>query len=151
MFREAAINRRCLIPACHFFEWRHYKPEGHKKSISYPYRIELINKDYFYFAGIWQQWTDKETGETMDTFAIITTKANELMEKVHNTKKRMSTILTENLAWEWIMCDIREDRIREIASFQHPFEKMSTLTTDRNFKTSNNPLKGFEYAELPTL
>lgn len=37
-------------------------------------------------AGIWQPFTDKETGETMDTFAIVTTKANALMEQLHNHK-----------------------------------------------------------------
>jgi putative SOS response-associated peptidase YedK len=151
MFRSAALNRRCLVIASHFFEWRHYKPEGAKKDISYPYLIELNNADYFYMAGIWQPWTDKETGEMMDTFAIVTTKANELMQEVHNTKKRMPTILSEDLAWEWIMEDIDENRIKEIASFQYPSENMNAYTIQKDFKISEDPLAEFEYEELPAL
>lgn len=151
MFRNAALKRRCLVIASHFFEWRHYKPEGEKKTISYPYKIEVADADYFYMAGIWQSWTDKETGETMDTFAIVTTKANSLMEEVHNTKKRMPTILPEDLAWEWIMTDLSENKIKELASFQFPAESMTAHTIQRNFKIAEDPLAEFEYPELPDL
>lgn len=60
-------------------------------------------------AGIWQPWVDKETGESIDTFAIVTTKANELMSVIHNSKIWMPTILPEDLAWKWIMEDISEE------------------------------------------
>lgn len=151
MFRIAAIKRRCLVLASHFFEWRHYQPDGAKKPISYPYKIEIADTDYFYLAGIWQPWTDKETGETMDTFAIVTTKANELMQEVHNTKKRMPTILTEELAWQWIMPNLTEEQINEIASFQIPYQLMTAHTIQKNFKLAEDPLQEFEYAELPPL
>ena len=151
MFRNAAIKRRCLVLASHFFEWRHYQPDGAKKPISYPYKIEIADTDYFYLAGIWQPWTDKETGETMDTFAIVTTKANELMQEVHNTKKRMPTILTEELAWQWIMPNLTEEQINEIASFQIPYQLMTAHTIQKNFKLAEDPLQEFEYAELPPL
>ena len=151
MFRNAAVKRRCLVLASHFFEWRHYQPDGAKKPISYPYKIEIADTDYFYLAGIWQPWTDKETGETMDTFAIVTTKANELMQEVHNTKKRMPTILTEELAWQWIMPNLTEEQINEIASFQIPYQLMTAHTIQKNFKLAEDPLQEFEYAELPPL
>ena len=38
-------------------------------------------------AGIWQPWTDRETGEYVETFAIVPIKASKLMEQIHNTKK----------------------------------------------------------------
>lgn len=43
--------------------------------------------DYFYMAGIYQTFTDKESGEMIDTFAIVTKKAIGIMEQVHNIKK----------------------------------------------------------------
>jgi putative SOS response-associated peptidase YedK len=152
MFKSAALKRRCLVLATHFFEWRHYKPDGEKKSISYPYVIDFYDKEApRYFAGIWQPWTDKETGEIIDTFAIITTKANDLMEVIHNTKKRMPTILTEDLAYEWLMEDLSEERIREISSFQLPSEYLQTHTIAKDFKITEDPLKEFYYENLPAL
>ncbi len=151
MFREAALKRRCLVIASWFYEWRHYKPVGAKKENVYPYLISLPGHEYFYMAGIWQPWVDKSTGETIDTFAIVTTKANSLMEKVHNIKKRMPTILTEDLAYEWILGNIDEQRIKEIAGFQYPAEDMAAQTIQKNFKTAPNPVELYHFAELPPL
>ena len=151
MFRNAALKRRCLVLATHFYEWRHYKPEGSPKDIAYPYLVEMADQNYFYMAGIWQPWTDKETGETMDTFAIITTKANSLMEAVHNKKKRQPTILPEELAYEWIMDDLSEERIKELASYQLPAEAMSAHTIAKEFKILEDPCTEYEYEELPPL
>lgn len=151
MFRTAAMKRRCLVPATHFYEWRHYRPEGAKKENPYPYLVEMASKGYFYMAGIWQPWTDKSTGETMDTFAIVTTQANSLMEKVHNNKKRMPTILTEDLAYEWIMEDLGEERIKQLASFRLPGEAMNAYTIQKDFKSACDPMEPFEYEGLPAL
>ena len=151
MFRSAALKRRCLVLASHFFEWRHYQAEGEKKPKTYPYTIGLNDNDYFYMAGIWQPWTDKETGETMDTFAIVTTAANEIMEQIHNTKKRMPTILTEELSWEWIMQDLSEEQINKIASYQLPSEYMSAHSISKEFKFAEEPCDEVEYEELPEL
>ena len=69
-------------------------------------------------AGIWIPWTGKITGEYVESFSIVTTKANHLIEQVHNTKKRMPTILNEDLAYEWMFGKLDEKRIAEIATFQ---------------------------------
>lgn len=151
MFRDAALKRRCLVLATHFYEWRQFKPEGEKKDIAYPYCVKLKGDKLFYMAGIWQPWTDKETGETMDTFAIVTTAGNSLMEAVHNKKKRMPTILTEDLAYEWIFGNLDEKRIQEIASFQIPTVEMNAYTIRKDFKAVPDPLEAFTYTELPAL
>lgn len=151
MFRDAALKRRCLVLASHFFEWRAYKPEGAKKENKYPYVIGVNDADYFYMAGIWQPWTDKSTGEVLDTFAIITTKANTLMEEVHNAKKRMPTILPEDLAYRWIMDDLTEPEIKAISSYQFSSEKMFAHSIPKDFKALADPTTAFEYDELPAL
>lgn len=151
MFGNAARKRRCLVLATHFFEWRHFKPDGEKKALAYPYTIGVNYSEYFYLAGIWQPWTDRETGETIDTFAIVTTQANELMSQVHNTKNRMPTILSEDLAYEWIMEDSSDQRIKELASFQLPSEHMYAYSIPKDFKTLEEPCTPFEYSELPDL
>jgi putative SOS response-associated peptidase YedK len=151
MFRDAAINRRCLIPISWFFEWRHLHLDGAKKATTFPYIISLPAKEYFYVAGIYQPWIDKQTGETIDTFAVITTKANNFMEQVHNVKKRMPTILTEDLAYEWIMQELSEQRIQEIANFQIDSTLMDAYTIKKEFRILENPTEHFEYVLLPLI
>lgn len=157
IYRQAALTRRCLVLSTGFYEWRHVFPlnkrtgQPLKTAIKYPYHITVKDKDYFYMAGIWQSWTDKATGETVDTVSIVTTKANKLMEQVHNTKKRMPTILNEDLAYEWLLEEISEERITEIAISQFPSEAMEVYAITKDFRDSLEPTKAFEYADLPPL
>lgn len=151
MFKSSALKRRCLVLATHFYEWRHYQPEGAKKPVAYPYVISLNSDEPFYMAGIWTPWTDKTTGETMDSFAIVTTEANDFMREIHNTKKRQPTILPEDLAWEWMMDDLNEERIKKIASYQLPSDLMQAHTIAKDFKIQEDPTAEFEYSELPEL
>lgn len=139
------------MPSTGFFEWRHYKPAGAKKDIAYPYYISLKDQPVFYMAGIYQPWTDKETGETMDTFSIVTTKANGLMEQIHNKKKRMPTILNEALAAEWLSPNLSEFKIMELATTACDGSLMSAYTIDKSFRTTSDPKTRFEYPEVPGL
>ncbi len=148
LYRDAALHRRCLIPSSGFYEWRHQKNEETKKADTYPYYIGMADKEYFYMAGIWQQWTDKETGETMDTFAIVTTAANDLMQQIHNTKKRMPLILTETLAAEWIFGNLTEERIQKIVKTPIDSEEMIAWTVAKDFLTAEDPTIEVDYPEL---
>lgn len=150
-YKDAALKRRCLVLSSGFYEWRHYKPEGSKKDESYPYYVTLPGREYFFMAGIYQPWTDRETGETMDTFSIVTTKANHLMEQVHNKKKRMPTILTDELAYEWIQDGLTKERITEIATFQYPADQMAAYPIYKDFRALEDPTAPFTYSELPAL
>jgi putative SOS response-associated peptidase YedK len=151
MYRDAAMKRRCLVLSSGFYEWRHYKPVGAKKENAYPYFISVSGQHYFFMAGIHQPWTDKETGETIDSFAIVTTAANTLMSKVHNKKKRMPCLLNESLASEWLKEDLSESRIKEIANFQFPDDHMQAYTIRKDFKIAVDPQEKFIYPELPSL
>jgi putative SOS response-associated peptidase YedK len=62
----------------------------------------LPNQDLFCFAGIYNQWVNKLTGETLNTFAMLTTEANPLMAEIHNSKKRMPVILTPQNESLWL-------------------------------------------------
>ena len=93
---------------------------------------------------------DKETGEFVETFSIVTTAANKLMEQIHNSKKRMPTILTDDLAWEWLFGDLDEERISEIARYQFPSEQMEAFTISKNFRSALEPASPISY-DLPAL
>jgi putative SOS response-associated peptidase YedK len=151
LFKPAALNHRCLVLSSGFYEWRHYKPAGAKKEIAYPYFITIKEQPLFYMAGIFQPWTDKETGETMDTFSIVTTKANAFMEQIHNKKKRMPTILTEAQAVDWLAPNLSENKIMELATSSIDANQLSAYTIHKYFRTDTNPLQSFEYEELPQL
>ena len=151
MFRESALKRRCLVLSSGFYEWRHYKPESSKKDIAYPYFIHMPDHPYFYMAGIHSYWTDTESGEMLNTFAIVTTQSNELMTQIHNKKKRMPSILPEELAYKWVMDKLSEQEIQEIASHQHNLNKLVAYTVKKDFREAYNPQEPFEYPELPAI
>jgi putative SOS response-associated peptidase YedK len=85
LFREAMKRRRCLVPANWFYEWR--KIDTKTKQ---PYAIALKDDSLFAFAGLWETWVDKESGQQLETSSVITTDPNELIEPIHN---RMPVIL----------------------------------------------------------
>lgn len=157
MYRDAALHRRCLVLSTGFYEWRHVFPKNKKTgaplktAVKYPYHICVKNTACFYMAGIWNPWKDEETGEYIESFSIITTAANKLMEQIHNSKKRMPAILTEDLAWEWIFGDLDEKRIAEIGQFQFPAEQMEAHTIIKDFRESADPLADCTYPDLPAL
>jgi len=56
--------------------------ENHSQTKT-PYRFQLKTGEPFAFAGLWEVNED-EDGLAIQTFAIITTEPNKLVEKVHN-------------------------------------------------------------------
>jgi putative SOS response-associated peptidase YedK len=83
-WREPWKRRRCLIPASFFYEWEPLTKEEEKKKLSKPWAISLSDNALFAFGGIWDQWKDKDTGNGFESFSIITTEPNELLEPFHN-------------------------------------------------------------------
>jgi putative SOS response-associated peptidase YedK len=74
-FRGAFKHRRCLIPADRFYEWS--GPKGHKVATLF----HLKDDGLFAFAGLWEHW--ERDAEVLDTCALITTGANEVVKPVH--------------------------------------------------------------------
>ena len=95
-FKGALSGQRCLIISGGFFEWQLVN------QVKIPWYISLKNGDPFVFAGIYDTWRDPHSGELSRTCSIITTRANPLMERIHNTKKRMPVILSKEFENEWI-------------------------------------------------
>jgi putative SOS response-associated peptidase YedK len=157
VYRQAALSRPCLFISSGYYEWRHIFPknkrtgEPRKTAEKYPYRIYLTNREYFYIAGIWQAWVDAESGEVVETTSMLTTEGNEVAKEIHNSKKRQPTVLTEDLAFEWLFGERTEKRIQEIASFQLPYQEMRYYTLAKDFLNAADPLKPHYYPYLPAL
>jgi len=83
-FREALKKRRCLVPADAFFEWQRLDPKSKR-----PFAIGLKTGEPYALAGLWESWRPKD-GDPVETFTILTTDPNAVMEPIHN---RMPVIL----------------------------------------------------------
>lgn len=157
MYREGATKGRCLVLSSGFYEWRHIQKIGKKgqplkATEAIPYHITLKDRpEYFFMAGVCREWTNQSRDQSAPTFAIVTTKANELMKKIHNKRERMPTILPEALAFEWIQEGLSEERIKEIAAYQLPSEMMEAWTVDKYFIKSPTPDKEVEYIGVEPL
>ena len=93
-FRNAMKRRRCLIPADGFYEW---KRDGVVKR---PHHIRLKGGGPFAFAGLWETWIGPN-GEELETAAIVTTDANDLLSPIHH---RMPVILEPESFALWLDC-----------------------------------------------
>ncbi len=91
-FRSAFRKRRCLIPASGFYEWQQ---QGKQKQ---PMYIRLRDHHPFAFAGLWEHWDPKD-GEPIESCTIVTTEANEFMQRIHH---RMPVILTPEDYEVWL-------------------------------------------------
>lgn len=93
------LHNRCLVIADGFYEWQWIDEKGKQKQ---KYELTLPDGELFAFGGLWSEWLDKSTGELVYTYTILTTVANKLMSRIHNTKKRMPIIISANNEQDWL-------------------------------------------------
>jgi len=116
-FKYALAQRRCLIPADGFYEWRK-EPAGRLKT---PFFFALKNGEPFAFAGLWDELTPPE-GSPLKTFTIITTTANDLVRSIH---ERMPVILPMKNEARWLDPDLKKpERLLSLLT-PYPAEEMT--------------------------
>jgi putative SOS response-associated peptidase YedK len=93
-YRAAYRHRRCVIPADGFYEWR--KTADGKT----PYYITLACGTPLGFAGLWESWQDRRSGERMETATLITAAADDFMSSLHH---RMPLVLEAGSAEAWLV------------------------------------------------
>lgn len=123
-FRAAYRQRRCLILADGFYEW---KKEGDSKT---PYFISLASGAPFAFAGLWEHWEAKASDDEIDSAAIITTAANEFMAAVHH---RMPVVLQPDTADRWLGGD---DEVLQQVGWDSP--KFTAWPVNRRVNNARN-------------
>jgi putative SOS response-associated peptidase YedK len=92
-FREAFGRRHCLVLADGFYEWRR-EPRGKT-----PFFISQANGEPFAFAGLWEKWRNRATGEVLQTATIVTTAAAGAVADLHD---RMPVIVGPALGRNWL-------------------------------------------------
>ena len=118
----------CIIPSTGFFEWQIV---GKTKI---PYYIFIPSSPIFSMAGIFDKWIN-EKGETIQSFSILTTMANPLMEKIHNSKKRMPVIIPEELESTWLNHNLDIEKIK--LPFDETLMKAHTVSPIISSKNHN--------------
>jgi putative SOS response-associated peptidase YedK len=108
-FRAPLRDRRCLIPADGYYEWK--SVQGRKQ----PYYFSMQDGTPFCFAGVWERWQPAD-GEPVESCAIITTDANALGAKVH---PRMPVILAAEDHARWL--DPRVTQPEAVLPLLRPF------------------------------
>ena len=124
------INKRCLVIADGFYEWKWLNKSGTKKE---KFLITKPNNELYAYGGIYSEWEDQNTGEIINSYSLVTTAANELMSKIHNIKKRMPVILNKEDESDWLDG-------REIKDFSLPYqtELIATSLSDAPSLFFNN-------------
>ncbi len=118
-FRAAFQQRRCLVPADGFFEWR---SEGKRKL---PHHITLCDGGLFAIAGLWERW--RRGGETIESCTLLTTDANDLVRPLHD---RMPVILPPEFYDHWLDPQITDPDELQALLRPFPAEQMAMTAVE---------------------
>ncbi|MDX1639231.1 MAG: SOS response-associated peptidase [Balneolaceae bacterium] len=153
MWKPYFETQRCIVPATGFYEHYTLSEPKHiegldKPTDKVPFRIGLKSADLFGFAGVWNTWTDPNTGEVILSHAIITTDPNETVKKIHNTQNRMAMILPQSAYDLWLGdVDKGEDLFDANLFKPWPDEDMEYFQVNKQFdyglrdETLRNPVQ----------
>jgi putative SOS response-associated peptidase YedK len=100
-FREPFRERRCLVPAQGFYEWKKF---GRARE---PWLVRLKGGPTFAFAAVWDRWTG--AAGPIESCALITTAANALVAPIHN---RMPVLLDRSAYAAWLDPAATEEDLR---------------------------------------
>lgn len=87
--------QRCLVPADGFFEPE--KEAGAKGTVPWSY-YAMGNRQPFFMGGLWNAAAHPKTSETVTTYTVVTTSANDAI-RIHN---RMPVILEDDGLATWL-------------------------------------------------
>ncbi|MCJ8053473.1 SOS response-associated peptidase [Shinella curvata] len=113
-FRAAMRHRRILVPASGFFEWR--RPED-KSEKAQAYFIRPKKGEIVAFAGLMETWSSAD-GSEVDTGAILTTKANADISRIHD---RMPVVIRQEDFSRWLDCKTQEPR--DVVDLMKPIDE----------------------------
>jgi putative SOS response-associated peptidase YedK len=140
MWRIPLETRRCIVPADGFYEWKKLDAMTGTQSrrISKPYAFTMKdpNSPPFAFAGIWSAWKDP-SGSWLQSFAIVTTTANELMAPVNN---RMPVILQPKDYTRWLSRDRQQPNEASVPVKDLPLDLLHPYPAETMQAIPRNPL-----------
>jgi putative SOS response-associated peptidase YedK len=155
-FKHAASTRRGLLPITGFYEYKHVK--GKK----FPYFIDWKDEEVRWLAVVCDEWKDRERGETLLSFAIVTTKGTGLMAEIHNNPEleepRMPVFLEGEDMLRWINSETPLDVLKALLKPKqdesiraHTVKQLRGKNSPGNTQEASKPYNYPELYEPPTL
>jgi putative SOS response-associated peptidase YedK len=126
-FKKPFQRQRCIVPASGFYEWQTL---GKTKI---PYYIRTLDQEVMGFAGLFDKW--EKDGQTVFSFTIITTNANDLLAPLH---ERMPVILRKKEYDDWL--DPLFDDLGMLQGMlrAYPTERMALYRVSEAVNTATN-------------
>ncbi|MFW5707854.1 MAG: SOS response-associated peptidase [Bacteroidota bacterium] len=129
--RDVIFKNRCVVPLDGYYEFFHFSGQV------YPHFMHPA-EGLFWVAGVWQERVDRQTGEVIEEFSLITSPPNALAEKLHNNPKapngsRMLLILPDDKVLEYLNPTAGKEDL-EMLFKPYPSEKMHAYPTVRFLK-----------------
>ena len=129
-FRQPFRERRCLIPASGFYEWRK-DDSGGRTPVWFHHKDDAPVA----FAGIWA--TERADDGDIDACAVITCAANELVAPVHH---RMPVILPPEAYDDWLDTDTDAgDLLALVQSLEWPGMAHHEVSKEVNRAANDHP------------
>lgn len=122
-FKEPFVKRRCVVPVSGFYEWSrnqspHQEPAGTGKGAAKtPYFMVPRDHDGLLLAGLWDRWRNRESGDELLSFTVLTTQADAALEFVHH---RQPVMLSLDEARQWLDTDIATSELEHLLHARLP-------------------------------
>jgi putative SOS response-associated peptidase YedK len=129
-FRVPVLSQRAILPVTGFYEWRDVQ------KIKYPYFVQDAHLQGLALGVVYDRWLNPQNASVIESFSIVTTPANPLMETIHNTKKRMPLVLKPEDLYDWLNPSTDTGRINELIK-PYPEEMMHAHTISRRVNNTH--------------
>ncbi len=100
--RSAFKRNHRIVAASGYYEWQ-ATPSGKQ-----PYYFTARDSPILSIAGLWDEWTNKETGEKLKSCTMIVTEPNRFAAEVHD---RMPVLLQPAQFGPWLHCEIGKEAL----------------------------------------
>jgi len=91
-----AAGRRCILPMAGFYVW-HLTADNYRQ----PFFVQLRNRSVFGVAAVWDRWVSEED-DVIESCALITVPANELLSELSGPVPGMPAILRRRDYATWL-------------------------------------------------
>jgi putative SOS response-associated peptidase YedK len=120
-FRDAFRTRRCLVPADGFYEWGTAPtPRGRKPA----WLFGLEGGEPFAFAALWESWREPGSAAPLESVALLTTAANDLVGRIHD---RMPVIVPPADFDRWLAPPTGEGAVPDSLLAPFPSARMTAV------------------------